>query len=926
MLTVFLFYIPCCMQTFLSNVIIDVLSKSKVPINHLTFVLPSQRACVFLKNELIRQLTTETFLPQITSIESYIQELAEIKQIDTIQLLFEFYSIYSQNTDKKDLDTFDKFSQWATIVLQDFNEVDRHLIDAKDLFTYLRDINRLKNWSPTTKLTKNYFYFFEKLHLYYNKFYQYLRSKNIGYQGLIYREAESNIQHYIENNLDKHVILVGFNALNNAEEHIFQELLQSGLASIYWDADESYFNNNSKEAGMFIRKYKKEWMHFQNNPFNWVENYLDTEDKNIQFIGAPKNVSQLKYVGELLSKQENYSKTALVLADESVLSLALNSLPSTVDKINITMGFPLTDIPLTSFFNTIFQLYLNQERLGVAEKNLFYYKDILNYCNHPFFKKLIGDVQLNISKTIGENNFIFLSEKQLSKLFNDLDAKTFSKFKFLFEKENSSVETIIDNCVQLSKSLKEHVKGIEKEYVYRFFTIFQQLKVLNEKYGHISNSKTLHQFFLQLTNNEKLSFKGEPLEGLQLMGMLETRVIDFETVIITSVNEGVLPASKSEQSFIPFDVKKHFDLPTYQEKDAIFSYHFYRLLHRAKNIYLLYNTENDAFGSGEKSRFLTQLEINRNDIHQSIVSPKVTIEKTKLQEIEKTDELIEKLKELAKKGISPSALATYINNPIDFYYQKVLRIKEVDEVEETVAVNTMGTVIHETLDELYQPFIGKFLTEDGMKSMLKTYKDIVETQFKKVYKNGDVTRGKNKLVFEVSKKYVDRFLKQELNNIKQGKQIKIIGLEDNLSAKIAIDGINFPIKIHGKVDRIDEVDGTTRIVDYKTGLVTATQLKMSDFSKMSEGYKFTKALQVMLYAYLYSQEKNLAFSQPIEAGIISFKNLNNGFLKMNFAEGRGKDYQITQEKMNEFLVELKCIVAEIFNPEIPFKENPDKAF
>lgn len=914
------------MQTFLSNVISDVLSKRKMPISHLTFVSPSQRACVFLKNELIRQLTTETFLPQITSIENYIQELAEIKQIDTIQLLFEFYSIYKQNTDKKELDSFDKFSQWATIVLQDFNEVDRYLIDTKDLFTYLRDINRLKNWSPTTELTKNYFSFFEKLYLYYDEFYQYLRSKNIGYQGLIYREAESNIQHYIENNQDKHIVLVGFNALNNAEERIFQELLQSGLASIYWDADDSYLNNNSKEAGMFIRKYKKEWQYFQNNSFNWSENHFDTKDKNIQFIGAPKNVSQLKYVGELLYGQENYSKTALVLADESVLSLALNSLPNAVDKINITMGFPLKNIPLTNFFNNIFQLYLNQERLGVVDKNLFYYKDILNYCNHPFFKKLIGDVQLNISNSIGENNLIFLSENQVSKLFSDLDIKIISQFKFIFEKGNSSVERIIDNCIKLSMSLKKHVKGIEKEYVYRFFTIFQQLKVLNKKYGHISNSKTLYQFFLQLTNNEKLSFKGEPLEGLQLMGMLETRVIDFETIIITSVNEGILPASKSEQSFIPFDVKKHFDLPTYQEKDAIFSYHFHRLLHRAKNIYLLYNTENDAFGSGEKSRFLTQLEMNRNDIQQSIVSPKVTIEKEELQEIEKTVELIKKLNKLAQKGISPSALATYINNPIDFYYQKILKIKEVDEVEETVAVNTMGTVIHETLDELYQPFIGKFLTEEGMKSMLKIYQAIVEVQFKKAYKNGDISRGKNKLVFEVSKKYVDRFLKQELNNIRQGTQIKILGLEDNLSAEINIEGIDFPIKIHGKVDRIDKVDGITRIVDYKTGLVTSTQLKMSDFSKMSDDYKYTKALQVMLYAFLYYQENNFDFSQPIEAGIISFKNLNNGFLKMNFAKGRGKEHQITQEKMNEFLVELKRIIAEIFNPEVPFKENPNKAF
>jgi hypothetical protein len=427
-------------------------------------------------------------------------------------------------------------------------------------------------------------------------------------------------------------------------------------------------------------------------------------------------------------------------------------------------------------------------------------------------------------------------------------------------------------------------------------------------------------------NSEKLSFQGEPLEGLQLMGMLETRVIDFETVIITSANEGVLPMSKSEKSFIPLDVKKHFGLPTYQEKDAIFSYHFHRLLHRAKNIYLVYNTEGDAFGTGEKSRFLNQLEIERNDIKYKILTPKTTINNKGLIEIKKSESLMNSLHELAKKGVSPSALATYIYNPIDFYYQKVLKIKDVEEVEETVAVNTMGTVIHETLEELYKPYINQILTKDCIKKMNSQSELIVEKTFQKIYLNGEIDTGKNKLIFEVSKKYIDRFLQLELEDILDGKQIKIIALEAPLSAQLEIENLDFPVKLHGIIDRIDEVDGVTRIVDYKTGLVTSAQLKAADFSILSTDYKYTKALQVMLYTYLYSQENKFDFTNPIEAGIISFKNLNNGFLKMNFAEGRGKDYLITDDKMNEFIVELKRILVEIFNPEKPFLENQDKAF
>lgn len=912
------------MNTFLSRVVSDVLNKKKVKNENLIFVLPSQRASVFLKNEIIKQIPTASFLPQIKSIENYIQELSEIKQLDTIQLLFEFYSIYQIHTEKSEIDSFDVFSQWATIVLQDFNEVDRNLLDSKDLFTYLRDINRLKDWTPVTSISKKYFSFFEKLHLYYKEFYKYLISKKQGYQGLIYREAESNIHHYINNNLEKHIVFVGFNALNIAEEKIVQELLENRIASIYWDADIRYIDT-SKETGFFLRNYKDNWKYYQENPFNWTDDYLDI-NKNINFINATKNTSQLKYVGSLLQQKSEHNNTALVLADESLLSLTLNSLPKNIEKINITMGFPLNEIPLTEFFNSIFKLYIHQVKFENTSKNYYYYKDILSLFNHPYLKKLTINEGKNYFLNIRKNNRIFLSEKQISELFNDEEQSTLEKIKSLFFQDSYEVKNVIQNCIAICKNLKESVVGIEKEYVFRFYTIFQQLNTLNNDFGYITNIKTLHQFFTQFVNNEKLSFQGEPLEGLQLMGMLETRVIDFETVIITSANEGVLPMSKSEKSFIPLDVKKHFGLPTYQEKDAIFSYHFHRLLHRAKNIYLVYNTEGDAFGTGEKSRFLNQLEIERNDIKYKILTPKTTINNKGLIEIKKSESLMNSLHELAKKGVSPSALATYIYNPIDFYYQKVLKIKDVEEVEETVAVNTMGTVIHETLEELYKPYINQILTKDCIKNMNSQSELIVEKTFQKIYLNGEIDTGKNKLIFEVSKKYIDRFLQLELEDIIDGKQIKIIALEAPLSAQLEIKNLDFPVKLHGIIDRIDEVDGVTRIVDYKTGLVTSAQLKAADFSILSTDYKYTKALQVMLYTYLYSQENKFDFSNPIEAGIISFKNLNNGFLKMNFAEGRGKDYLITDDKMNEFIIELKRILIEIFNSEKPFLENQDKAF
>ena len=368
-------------------------------------------------------------------------------------------------------------------------------------------------------------------------------------------------------------------------------------------------------------------------------------------------------------------------------------------------------------------------------------------------------------------------------------------------------------------------------------------------------------------------------------------------------------------------------MPTYQEKDAIFSYHFQRLLHRAKNIYLIYNTESDGYGSGEKSRFLTQLEIKNPDITKTIISPKVQHTIFPILQIEKTPEIMQKLQMVFTKGISPSALASYIYDPVKFYEQRILEIYEEDEVEETIAANTMGSVIHEVLEDLYKPFIEKYLNKENIAEMQKIKHDLLVKYFEKYYEKGNIETGKNKLIFEVCKNHIKRFLNQELQLLNQNKQLKIIALEKGLSTEINIEGINFPIKLKGIVDRIDELDGVTRIIDYKTGKVEAKDLKITDFSVLGSDYKYTKPLQVMLYSFLFSEENKNGFSKPVEAGILSFKNLNSGFLKMNFSEKRGANESlISQENMDPFLIELKRIIAEILNPEIPFIQNQNLPF
>ncbi|WP_420551870.1 PD-(D/E)XK nuclease family protein [Tenacibaculum aiptasiae] len=915
------------MQSFISETL-DAISQTTKTFENVVFILPSQRAGVFVKQDFKNKILAG-FLPRIVNIGDFVEEISEIKKADSVQLLFHFYTIYKEIV--KDPDPFDKFSSWAFTVLQDFNEIDQHLINPRDIFVYLRDIHRLKKWSvkgefKETELMKDHFSFMEELERLYESLYQFLTDNKIGYQGVLYREATKKVADYVQRNKDKKYVFIGFNALNSAEEYIFQEFLTSETTEVYWDIEKTFYEG-THQAGSFLRKYKTTWKHYQNNPIQTIKDYF-SEPKNIQVIGASKNITQIKYTGEILSKLPSYNNTALVLADETLLPITLNSLPKNVDAINITMGYPLKDIPTTSLIFAVFQLFINQEKLQKQEEGLFYHKDVVRLVKDATIyrllqieeKKNIADV---ISEAIVKENNTFVDKEKINEFLLPLEDKIKEVINNVF-KPFTSISDFLSRILELINVLKDTANDLEKEYLFRFYTAFTQLQNLHNEFNYVQDLKTLHQFFKQLIQSESLSFQGEPLQGLQLMGVLETRMLDFENVIITSVNEGVLPASSQQNTFIPFDVKIAFGLPTYKEKDALFSYHFFRLLQRAKNIYILYNTEHDVFGSGEKSRFVTQLEMMRDDITEETISPKVVTSPVKLKEIQKDEKALERLQELARKGISPSALTNYLYNPIAFYKQKVLKINEFENVEETVAANTMGTVVHDTLEELYKPYLNKFLQLEDLQQMHKKREELVVFFFSKHFRNGDIKTGKNRLVFEVANRFVKNFLTKEEQLLKdKNNQLKIIATEQNLAAEIAVEGIEFPIKIHGQVDRIDELNGVTRIIDYKTGMVSSTNLKVIDFDSIRE-LKYHKAIQVMLYAFLYTQNTKFDFSKEIEAGIISFKNLKSGFLKMNFSSNyRKPDNLVTEEKLGEFMGEIKEVLKEMYNPEVSFMEPAD---
>ena len=916
------------MQIFLNKVVLDVLSKYD-NISEVNFILPNKRAGLFLKDEIKNSLQSTGILPRIISIEDLIREISGFEPIENTTLIFEFYRVYLKYTKSSEIDSFEIFSKWATILLQDFNEIDSNLINANEILDYITDTKRLENWDLTNNqstLTKNYLKFFEDIKIYYKNLAEHLITKNIGYQGLLYREANKKVVSYLLDNEEKKLIFVGFNALNKAEESIIQTILSYGSSEIYWDTDSFYFDQEH-EAGKFFREYKSKWNYYKNHKFKWIENNLNST-KKIYIKGLPKNITQIKEVGEILrslhGKEKNLMNTAIVLCNEKLLPVLLNSIPEEIESANITMGYSLQNIPVSKLFHLIFRLHLNKEKFD--KKDGYYYKDFNSVINHPLLHKTwIKDANFKqvLNKLLIENKNIFITNADIELLIRN-NSRIEVLFRLIFIDWDEQVDSILQRFLLIIDCLKkdETSNYLEKEYFFRFNNVFQQLVNLNNEFGYLTNLNTLYIFYTQLLKFENLFFKGEPLKGLQIMGMLESRVLDFDNVILTSANEGFLPSQGSRDSFIPYEIKIAKNLPSYQEKDAIFAYHFYRLLQRAKNIFLLYNTETDDFGSGELSRFITQLDIAKQNyslekiiLIKSIVIPKFNTNSSSLKEIRKSHSVISRLKELSLKGFSPSSIGLYIRNPIDFYKQKILKLKEVEEVEETIAANTFGTIIHEAMYELYYPYIGSFITKANVLVMKSKVDLVVKSQFKNHYSLNSIATGKNYLTFQIAKQFLNNFLNYETGELEKNNRIKILDLEYEVAFNYKFDGVSFPINLKGTVDRIDEVNGVLRILDYKTGAVNSRALKINDWDLLSTDYEYSKSFQVLLYAFIYAKNNNLNFEdQNIESGIISFKNLRAGFMKVN-------NETLSQNSMDQFLTQLNKVLTEIYNPEIPFKEK-----
>ncbi len=941
------------METFLEKTVDHILEKYEDIIPEICIVLPNRRASLFLRKHISQKLKKVSWSPQIFSIEDFIFKLSGLNIIDNTSFLFELYEIH-KTIEKEKAQDFDEFTKWAQVLLHDFNEIDQHLASAKSLFNYLTDIKSLTNWNPgqeePTNFQKQYVSFFQSLYVYYENINKNLDNQHSAYHGKAYRFVAENILSIIQNLEWPKVIFAGFNALTASEEKIIFELELSGKADILWDADIHYLQQLESgifhEAGFFIRKYIKK---YKKEKINWLSKNFSTQKKNIQIYGVAKQIGQAKLCGQILDKNPEIlgskHNSALVLADENLLFPILNSLPE-IEDLNATMGIPMNATLVYDFIKLILDLHQKSfvyQKMQNKTVNSFHYSDILKILNHSTLLNVCEEISgithteyRKLTNKIIKSNQVFHSNKNIQKTLNHPEINL-DFFELLFSDWTSNLNQALKNSREIlnhlrnaiiKKQLEKKIElTIEMEYVYQFSLVITKISNYQTKYGALKNIKSLYSFFNQLSKTEKLSLYGEPLQGLQLMGMLETRTLDFENLIICSVNENILPGSGKQNSFIPFDIRHEFKLPTYREKNAVFAYHFFRLIQGAKNIHLIYNTEADPIAGGDKSRFLYQLQeefanYSNIDIQEKIVSSSLNPNSSEEIIINKTEKIIDLLKEKALKGFSPSSLNTYKKCSLQFYFKEVAKLGESDEKQESIDVATLGKIIHDVLQEIYEPLVSQNVSIHYLEEKHKNLDPILHESFLKFYEGGNIKTGKNLLTAKVAKRFIQNYIKHEIKLIKDEAEIIIKSLENTFETIIKVEEKNFPkgiqeIKFKGIIDRIDLYNNELRIIDYKTGSVKNSDLSIKDWKSIFTEAKTDKSFQLAFYAWLY--HKQTSIDESIYPGIYSLKKLSEGFIKLKTPDGNN----LNKENYKNFEELLLNLAEEIFDKNINFTQTQD---
>ncbi len=897
----------------------------------LLVVIPNRRGALYLKKHLGNLVNGFEWVPEIMAAENFIETLSGLPTGGELTLTFDLYEAYREVL-QGDAVSFEQFLRWAPQVMQDFNEVDRYLVPAETVFDNLKDIKEIENWSLSgedlSPMQISYLRFMQNMGKVYKELKKNVLARNYGWQGLSYRLAYEKLNSEGYKLPYKKIILAGFNAVNLAEERIISYLVKQKIAELLWDADNYYVKNHEQEAGIFLRKHLAKYKPVA----GFVTENLSQMQKDVDITGVAGRMAQVaaaaQIIEDTIAGNSALEKTAVVLCDETLLLPMLSVLPKAVRSVNVTLEYPAAITPLFDLYEHLLQMQVNKK--DSAKESAFYFKEVLAVLHNPFFADLWDDHSFikQIIRKLNRSNAVYIRTGLLKSWFGE----HFKVAEDLFGGFPSAYEAVKHFCKVNERIIEKlHAKAnrsIELETALAFMKELNTLRSALEKHPEI-NLRGLSVLLRQVLAGSGIPFYGEPLSGLQIMGVLETRTLDFDNVIMLSVNEGVLPSGKTANSFIPDDLKRHLHMPLHGEKDAIYSYHFYRILQRAKNISLIYNTETDTFGKGEKSRFITQLVAEwkkKNplvNISENILSLPVTAAGQNYGvSIEKKENVLSKLLEKAQsdKGLSPTSFNTFKECSLKFYLRFIANVREADEVEEDIEASAMGNIIHKALEELYKPVLGTNLTVQDLEAMKKQAPAFAQKYFEEYYEESADENGKKALALHVIKKYIQDMLNFEKKEIeKLGKQqVFVKHLEKELNAELILpDGKK--IKIQGKSDRIDDVHGVLRIVDYKSS-VNSTKDKF-DITLLDEVFtnvKFSKALQLLTYAWLAWKEK-LAPAEKIRPCIIAFRAEKKLY---SLVQGKN-ELNFTDSYFLEFEEKLKNFVAGFFDPSKKFEPTSD---
>ncbi|NLJ21024.1 MAG: PD-(D/E)XK nuclease family protein [Bacteroidales bacterium] len=947
------------MESFLYRIAQIYYNRYQEKISDFTFVFPNRRAGTFFQRNISQIAQKPLFSPEILTINECFASLSSLQPADRLSLLFRLYRIFKEKSGSNE--GFDSFAYWGEMLLNDFDDIDKYRIDAHQLFTNiteLKQIDRMFNylsdnqleairqfWKnfipiPKEKTQEDFIQIWKILYPVYQAFTDELRQENLATEGMIYRHVAERLESRMAMPEweGKQFVFIGFNALNRCEKTLFEVLKNQGKADFYWDYEAPALRDSDNPASTF---YKENTITFPSK-FS-IETVVEEDNQqHFELIAVPSEIGQLKQVYEILNRiypkdasvqQENWMKTAIVLPDENLLLPALYSLPEQIEKVNVTMGFPLKSTPISGLIEHIFDLQRRIRNTGEGE--LFYHQPVTEILQHSYITLLYGDDSKSFLQQMVENNLIYIQPEilQINELFNAI-----------FRPQNNAREMLaylLNILCILQKNFRQisfdhHQYRLETDFVIQYYRFLNRMSdILKYQSEDIEMSMdTLMRLIFQYSSFITLPFVGEPLEGLQIMGALETRGLDFDNILLTSFNEGVFPKNAPVHSFIPYNLRRGFGLPAREHQDAISAYNFYRLIYHAKNVYFLFNSNSEGFQTGEVSRFLYQLEylygikIERKNITYDIFlkdSVPVSVEKNAL--------IREKLLHFSSSGddklyLSASSINTYLDCPLKFYYAQIAGIKETEEITETVENDLFGTLFHSSAELLYKPLKGLQLEKKDFEMILRQpamVDDAILMAFSKhFFKNKGNEKllpleGNNLLISKILKKFLIRLLMVD----QQLTPFYYLGAEEFCSIRFSLEKGNTHVNIKGFIDRLDETESFLRIIDYKTGTGNTTFKSLDDLFDGSLPMKSRPKhiFQIFMYCLLY---RSKAEKKIISPAIYYLKDIfNSGFSSaIQYKQEKEiipvEDFGIFEE---EFKEKLTTLLEEIFNPEIPFKQT-----